>query len=1733
MNKKYINTVSFAQRSISLTLALSLLINLTAPAAAQQRRTIPPAKRTPIQFRDRYVTPKDNLSVPAFEQRVEMEIRKQQLNKGNLTKEEDLRLQEILFILLNGAKLSQKGNSDKEIFNEQYKKQLDLLFAEHQKDLQATVAQRRKEINQIEKTAPAEMTPQDIADWKTDALAQLETWEKDSLQKLQSWKKTQLANANQSFEKGGKNILLQQREQAVKEMVADLWNISRKKSPRAKQIFLEVAPVLASLKTIQGKSFFSHEQTEWLEQAYTDTLNRSHSDTLCRQNDPACKQAFTALAGLALLGNSSKADYAISEFITFHSKTDAAAPAITNGFAALLARKAYRTLDSLLHQATLKENKIDSFDILSAGTWVNMAANINGQYLGELSKFAQYPLTEKPNETSALGNAWEDAALLLAHDNSPQALELLRKYGVETCRAYTEKNIKLQDELKGIKCHGILPFLVGALESGKSGVNAYAPRDKYDIQGDYWDAQGAIHTLTAAQAKEAQRHNAAVVKLFHSYAAMTGLTADAAIAQHLFVQSMGDLNAETELALDQKLYKVYQQSASKRAPKAKYAITPYKRGSAEYNAKAVRQERTRFFRKAAVWADIAILLWCAYDITKWGRGAFKISRGILSASKMARNGATVAQRAAMLRRLNVAPQLRKFISFPSKINMHIRTRLEPVVLAQAPLFTSVVKLPRPPGFVEAVGTTVAKGTAFSAETGILGVNVSELTASTDGLLNLQQSVQLNNALREASVTANTAFANRTTLQRFGTLRQGASYRSYLSNALLQKGALPGLTLNETFQLAAHVKSMPSVTVPANIQAFKAPQLFKNGAVQMDALQHLLIGAVGPELAAERTSQTASMLQKALEQSNIEFANRNWFARTKAALFHETGQYRNLLQDNLAAVFDADGMLFTQPNQYKIYHSLSAAVANDLSLQIPSLGTLSALRGARVKKAPKVDYKRMGTAILSSADPAVMPQEMPLNILMDTSIKGVNKTGYQRVLFTDNGTSFFFGLGNNLSEPVKLQNFKITLEAKNMPSLLRASANTTLVKPLEIKLTPYSDAGWFTRTQNWFGMRKQAFQAARDAGEKRPFKTLMRGKDNIYIHDVPVFIRQADGSLSAAPVLFKADSYLGLKGATSVLEADGSLAWYNGSRRITNLPQFSYGLPKNQLKPFLGIAKQADAPVKLFVRSGRNKLTPLMWATGLSLSSASSSLIPSLESNYGDRITETDKVLISLALPYLPSFAAPALSPIVMKLGALRTLQIALGFSTAGLAFAASQGFYGNINHDKLPSIWPLYVSGTAIGISSALSRASLNLLIDKMGGGGSLLKSMAFKNIGSFSLLVPQIIVGASGWKPDFSFAFPITGLLSAGALAWVSSARIDTNIGKVAGFMKMDPLKFNLTLPKTLAKNSRIMLKDGWRETWSSVRLLGTKELLLPTLAATAFTGFESSSFNKATNQLIRPKVQDSTFISGFEDPTDKKNWTSLLTSGTVVAFPLLTRFGAKPLLKAMSSPLNPATEYQRMLMLSYGLNIGGLSVLMANGFDGFSSPGFLGMAMIGVGTANMTQSLQKLSNIAVVRSPHVLKATQGMTAAEAAAFKKNTVTKAMTSFPVSQLGLAMLPLAVSHYTDNQIQEGIETKANAPFSSLWIPMTSIAASLGLSAPLIWKLPKLPAGTIGFGKGVFGSYSGTWNSLRHPTPQSYMGIAPTAVSGSKLTDDEAAGPTENTGSAAEGAAEPSSTETKK
>ena len=201
-------------------------------------------------------------------------------------------------------------------------------------------------------------------------------------------------------------------------------------------------------------------------------------------------------------------------------------------------------------------------------------------------------------------------------------------------------------------------------------------------------------------------------------------------------------------------------------------------------------------------------------------------------------------------------------------------------------------------------------------------------------------------------------------------------------------------------------------------------------------------------------------------------------------------------------------------------------------------------------------------------------------------------------------------------------------------------------------------------------------------------------------------------------------------------------------------------------------------------------------------------------------------------------------------------------------------------------------------------------------------------------------------------------------------------------------------------------------------------------------------------------------------------------MTTGFIQLIPMLTRLGAKQSLNFLRNPAVIGSEYQRMLKLSYALNIAGGSLLFASGLKNDNvAMDILGLGLMGIGTANVTQSLQKLSNINVLRSRYVLRQTKGLVGAEKAIRTKAMVTKTMTGFSVSQIGLATVPLIVGRYTDRQIAEGIEKKPHAARSSLWIPLISIGLSAGFAGSAIGLLPKhLPTGLFGVTKGLFGSY---------------------------------------------------------
>lgn len=1590
--------------------------------------------------------------------------------------------------------LEAQGNTDKSDVNNLSKhilKDIQLLTYNPQQNLNTQITQLAQKykndpqssqiLTQIADQTQTEnkylLREQAVIQWKEQANQQLKAWYEENFALLNNWKKQAYANAQQVFDKEYHPSLLQAREQEVFAAVRDLWAY-KDLAPKSKYQFLTLALVILPLRTLDNKSFLNKEQKEWLYEQYIQSLQKNLT---CGNDSPhkdACKDAFLAITGLSMLTDSSAAAQAIENFMQAKIKTPYSVPTLLAGTAALLSMKQYNVLGGFLHTATRDEYNIDNIDILSFETLVNLAANINGQYLGAVSKYAQYPLQANPTDQTAVANAWEDLAQLLAIDGSAPALELLRKYGVEQCRVITKTTLSLQKEHKLI-CAGIIPFLAGALASGKSGAAQYNPIGAHTIPGPYLNHRGTAGYISPEQAQQNARAQASYNQAFHQYAASMGLSNEAMLARHLFLQSMGDLNAESELRLDTQLYEVYAHSNPK--PKPGFAITAYTRNSTPYNAKRERQDRTQFWRKAARIGDIAVLVWCLYDVSKWLHSGVKIARAITQAATMARNGATVAQRAMMLRRLNVAPQLRTITTLGTRI----KNGMAPSVLAELPHFTTnTVQLPKFEGFVESAGTLVAQNMRFSAQTGLLAADLPALTDAARGVYSTEQLNAFNGLLETAATNANTQFANRSAWKRFFTWNKDASYRSYLKRNLLELKPTPGMTQTDLHNVAFQISRLP-IQVPQNIAAFKAPSFLETagGASQlnMGALTKMMTRIFGATPTPAHISHTEDLLNTALVNTNAQFLNRNWLSRQWSFVRrNQDKKYKDMLLDNLAAEFDKDGKMFTDATQFKLYQEITSWIKADQTLSAPAWTTQFRHFGT-VSQGGK--FHTMGTTLLAQAGST--PVELPLVVQMQLKrpfrggIKGVNQS-YQRVLISEDKGNLFFGFGNDLSSPVKPSQFKLTLDASDMPALIRAAQGYT-GPALEIKLTSPTSSSFFSK--RWTALK----QASQD-GRWNPIPTLFRGKNNIYVHSIPVSIRQADGTLTKLPLTFKADSYLGLRGATAVLEEGGNLTWYRG-RHLLQTPKLTYSLPKNQIRPFLGMLRQTDIqnPLHITALSGKNKIEPLMWATGLSLSSASTGLIAPLENVYGDRITEMDKTWISLAFPYVPSLAAPFFSPLVMKIGALRTLQLALGISTVGLGFASINGFQGKVDKNNPPPVWPLFVSGMAIGVSSALSRSGLNLLIDSMGGGGTLLKSMAYKNIGSFALLLPPFIANFIDKDIDFSLAFPVLGALSFGALTWVSASRISTAIGKVDGFMPFEPLK--LTRPQmwlpTLSQNTWTALKATGKEAWSTTRLLATKEVLPLVLAATAFTGFEAGAFSKAGNQMIRPIVKNGEMPEWIPE-TNRNNYTAMLTNLSVITFPLVTRLAAKPVLKFMSNG-RVGDEYRHMLQASFTFNATGAGLLYANGFDGFGSLGFLGIGMMGMGTANMTQSFQKLSNISVKSSTYAKMLTRGLSGAAKESMEKSLVTKTMTGFPVQQLGIAIVPTLVSGYTDRQIDEGTIQKSEAPHSSMWIPIASLALCFGLSMPHIGLFPaRIPTGLFGFTKGVVGSYPGAIEQLQQP-----------------------------------------------
>lgn len=1638
--------VGLIKQIIASCLSVILLVNMSVPALAQ---TTPSAERAKVAalekaFENEYrktiqqtfVSESTNVMTPAMQQK--MKVTEEYLSDPVIQQLMDLRSAFFPLDLSEIINPEKEQKDEKAEFLAQYYAEVEEQARLARQQLKEMEQKQRiyinQELSQAQEAGVSERVAQNWLQVENEKIQQVLNLGES---KIKAWQTQAIKEADEQYQQMLK-LSAEQNHRILASKIRELMNLYQKYPMKVYPFLMDIAYTVF-LMDGSNTTLFTDAEKKQLHHLFLQELQNGKE---CEKTTEGCGRVLTAVSALGILGNSTSDANAISEFIEAHFQTPYAASALLAGVGSLLAMKRYSSIRGLVAGAVNKELSA-SPDLISFTGLVKGLTTFHGQYLGEVSKWAQFPVPSdkevKALSNSPSGNAWEEVAYMLAEEGSPAALEILQTYGINTC--FLEPKKKLE-EGSDIMCATLQPFLVGALLSGKSGT--FSGSVNRVLQEGAVIGQNGGHYVTAYEASQNRQAQEKLVRNMNAFASSIGLTLPVAIAHNMYQRRWGDLDADSQWLLDNKLFTfVNNKTDGQKALSESLRLQPYTRTSDLYKAKQRSYNRAKVWITVGTLADIAFLVWCAYDLVRLSVKAVNFGRAIYMTTKAARNGVSAATRTSILWKMKAARALVKVNRrFPARIKKGMAGSVR-AVLPQFAKAEPLLKVPggiTQPSFME----VALQGAKFSAETGSFALESRNISSALAGQAKLPQSMsELQKSLNLAADRANVTYASRPNwMSRL--VNEDLLYRFSLSKELKKQGMGIYNAQNRSRMLdfAQAVRKDASIRVPQKAQEMKkVPLIDKNGNVDPTMLRRI----AGPLLAgttSESRLEIKQALDMAQERAGMLYANRGAGRRFFNTLFGKNKSvYNDMLANSLVSLRERDNVMtsFSTAQKDQVLSLLGTAIRENKNISIPQNVNRYAAMDMSTFKEP---YKTLNSALFT---PNQADKLLPVEFHVDYGVKGVKAHQYQRVMFVKKNGSYFMGMSDGIGKPVDLSRFKIQVPTADMPALMRAAMDSKLAKPLELKLNVYKDSGAFKKAALLSGESKQE-------GVRLPWKrpsnlvTNFRTQNEIFSHEVPVYLRAANGSEVTVPIKVLADTRLKLQGSRFVLGADNKLHLYKGNDLISN-KLFYFSLPKREIGNFVEIASnyRLSDPLRLSVTQGRNKIMPLYISTGLSLSSASVGLIAPLETIYKDRITDIDKTLISLAFPYLPSLAAPALSPVVMRFGALRVVQAALASVALGLGFTWFMGFSGHLNKDHLPPIWPLFVSGAAIGISSALSRSGLNILIDTMGGGQSLLKSMAFKNIGSVALLLPAWLVTSFGlriWptvahkelpaetlaKPttDFSFAFPVLTGLTTFVLLYLSASRVSPLIGRATR-----PMKF-------------------WPEMGRSLKTMVAPEVWPLATATFFFTGFEAAAFSKASSQSFRPFYEKSAIVESHV-PGNRGNAVAMFTGLTVAALPLTARLAAPKLLKTFSSPLNPSTEYKRMLLTSYLFNAAGGTLLMQYGMD--SNPKtwemLAGITLMGLGTANVTQSLQKLANIKIGSGATLAKAVKGLPAAEAAAHATELKNITMTGFSWSQLGLAAIPLLQSSYVDREVTQGV-SDGKGPLSSIWIPLSSLAISSGL-----------------------------------------------------------------------------------
>lgn len=608
---------------------------------------------------------------------------------------------------------------------------------------------------------------------------------------------------------------------------------------------------------------------------------------------------------------------------------------------------------------------------------------------------------------------------------------------------------------------------------------------------------------------------------------------------------------------------------------------------------------------------------------------------------------------------------------------------------------------------------------------------------------------------------------------------------------------------------------------------------------------------------------------------------------------------------------------------------------------------------------------------------------------------------------------------NENEALDLSAFKLVFEdPESVGAFARASARLGEAGKIDLKFIPKEANSFWTRNfRNVFA----------------------RNKEKLFGGTGTVTLVKDGKQIETGITLRTYKKYDGLKVFVNE-DLGGAISVFKGAEQLPVTTKDAFFLPKYQIRNFLNFAKETgiEAPWKIKLMGGVNKVNALYLQSMVSLSVASTGLVYPLSRNYPE-MDMKELTFISLIAPYLLSAATPFVSPFVKKFGAIKMLKTSMYLSLGSLAIPVLSGFngFGGIQADNpfsKPSPYLLYPSALLIGLATTLTRGSFSPLIQSIGGGSGTLKAVAFKSISSFMLVLPPIIgAGIDQIRPkyftnpdgsyyldangqpiqkhwfDFSFSYPVMLAIAGAALYKLQKVHFNQKIGR-------SPNAFTTT-------------REFFKDVGSSYGLLFRKDLLPLTLSSALLAGAESSLLytysNSMASEYVRNKISTEELVPVIA-----------LLGLNAPAF--ITRMNSKPILRAMGG--DNILGYRNLLTASL-LSAGAGSYLLATQDDPLSFA--LGLTLTSIGFSNITSS--------ILRYGHSKLATE-LNA------PKHMVTSWDVSYPTIYIGMSAVPYLYGYMNDRNI-DGLQTKDKFDMVSLkntsWQEVMDVPLiALGLGAAL-------------------------------------------------------------------------------